>query len=206
MDAMNERVWYELKEVVDGKATVIGEYESIDAAYEAMVDRWQDMWHTDCDERHSYTEHGICSGYGKLTDNGGRKFAEWFIHYRQSPVQNQAGRSNEFVQTDDMQWQRSLGNGEYEMYQIVWIGNDPGVDKYFVGGGTFDISDYKDEVPYILETYGYGSMENFVKTYGDRSDDVLAECMFETAWCDFDLYSFATEDEAMAYVNELMRG
>lgn len=114
------------------------------------------------------------------------------------------GVNNEFVRTDDMQWQRNLGNGEYEMYQIVWIGDDP--YNYFAGGGTFNMSDFEEDIPCILETYGYGDMKNFVKIYGDCSNEVLAECVFETAWCDFDIHSFATEDEAMAYIDELMRG
>ena len=109
---------------------------------------------------------------------------------------------SEFIQTDDYQWQRKVGD-VYEMYQIV----DMAVDKcpYFAGGGTFEISDFdQDDIDHALRIYGYMTMENLNEEYGDASESILAEILFECNWADWDLESFDTEEEALEFVYKKM--
>lgn len=108
----------------------------------------------------------------------------------------------EWIKTDDYQWQRKDG-GTYEMYEAVF---HPGVDKWFVGGGKFRMDEFTDgDVAYVLDTYGYDTMENLEEEFGDCSEMVLAECLFETSFADWDLECFDTEAEAVAYLDELMK-
>lgn len=109
---------------------------------------------------------------------------------------------SKFIQTDDYQWLRKE-DGRYEMYQIV----DMDVDEcpYFAGGGYFELSNFDDgDIKHALRVYGYYTMENLVGIYGEDAEQVLAECLFECNWADWDLESFGTLAEAEAYVKKLM--
>lgn len=108
----------------------------------------------------------------------------------------------DFIRTDDWQWQRKDGD-TYEMYQIVCYTEVP--HPYFVGGGHFTLSDFDaEDVEYALNTYGYVDMDDLTRQYGEDAERVLAECLFECNWADWDLESFKTLDEAREYVNKLM--
>ena len=110
--------------------------------------------------------------------------------------------ANEFIRTDDYQWLRG-GNGTYEMYQIVDMLTMK--HPYFAGGGRFSLSDYEDDIDHCLKTFGYEGVDDVKRIYGNDWEQIVAECVFECNWADFDLESFDTEEEALAYVNKLMK-
>lgn len=97
---------------------------------------------------------------------------------------------------DEHQWQRRLDNGRYEMVGVTWIGYLEEV-QYSAAHGVFNLNDYTNDFEYIFETY---SDEE------DMTDDRLAECVFECNICDFDLESFDTEAEAVAWIDKFMEG
>ena len=103
----------------------------------------------------------------------------------------------EWVQTDDYQWQRKNGRygSEYEMYEAVF---HPEPRKWFVGGGTFSIYDWP------LEYREFAASIRGTRLDGMRTD-VLAEWLFEDNFADWDLECFDTEDEAVAYLDKLMK-
>jgi len=113
--------------------------------------------------------------------------------------------NNDFIQTDDYQWQRKSGD-TYEMYQMVehYLGNDKSV--YFAGGGTFKLADYADDdIDYCIDTYGYDGIDDVKRIYGDDWEGIVAECVFECNWADFPVESFDTEKEALAFVSKCMQ-
>ena len=109
----------------------------------------------------------------------------------------------DFIQTDDYQWLREIDGG-YEMYQVLPVA-DLETCPYFAGGGTFSISDYDDEdAAHALRVFGYESMDEVERIYGDHAERTLAECLFECNFADWDLVSFGTFDAALDYINKLM--
>lgn len=109
----------------------------------------------------------------------------------------------EWVQTDDWQWQRKDGD-LYEMFQVVDM-IEPVGHPYFAGGGQFELSDYDDaDVKRALHTFGYDTMENLERIYGDSARDILAECLFESEFMGWEPKLFATVEDGEAYVKKLM--
>lgn len=113
----------------------------------------------------------------------------------------------EWIQTDDYQWQRTVDNyyvdDTYEMYQIVKAPEYVEREFWFAGGGEFRLSEYKDDIIDNIRQYGYVDVADVKSIYGNRWEDIVAECVFECNWADFDLESFDTLEEAQAYVNKL---
>ena len=98
---------------------------------------------------------------------------------------------------DEHQWQRRLDDGSYEMVGVTWIGYLEEV-QYSAAHGIFKLDDYADDLEYILESYGEeGVLDDYL-------DDYIAECVFECNICDFDLESFDTEEEAVAWINKFV--
>ena len=109
---------------------------------------------------------------------------------------------SDWIQTDSCQWQRKIGD-TYEMYQVVW--QDVVKYPYFAGGGTFKLADYdEDDIDWDVREYGYDGVEGVKKECGEDWEGIVAECVFECQFADFDLESFDTADEAIRFVNDLM--
>lgn len=110
----------------------------------------------------------------------------------------------EWVQTDDYQWLREIDD-DYEMYQIMKAPEYVEREFWFAGGGRFSLSDYDSEDhEWALHSFGYEDMAEVERIYGDHAERVLAECLFECNWADFDIYSFGTLADAEAYCNKMM--
>lgn len=114
----------------------------------------------------------------------------------------------EWIQTDDFQWQRMIDNhyvdDTYEMYQIMkapeWVERE----LWYAGGGEFKLSDYEDDILDNVQQFGYDDVADVKRIYGDHWERIVAECVFECNWADWDLRSFGTLKEAQAYINKLM--
>jgi len=110
---------------------------------------------------------------------------------------------SKFIQTDDYQWQRKVGD-VYEMYQIMkapeWVERE----LWYAGGGEFELSDYEDDILDNVQQFGYDDLADVKRIYGDHWERIVAECVFECNWADFEVESFDTLEEAQAYVNKLM--
>lgn len=110
---------------------------------------------------------------------------------------------SEWIQTDDFQWQRKVGD-TYEMYQTMKAPDYVEHPFWYAGGGTFRLSDYEDDIDFDIKQFGYEDVAEIERIYGDHWERIVAECVFECNWADFDLESFDTEEEAIEYVNNLM--
>lgn len=94
-------------------------------------------------------------------------------------------------------WMRDNGDGTYTMWMVAYQPNM--AESWFCGGGTFSLGDYPDdEREHAMRCHGLD--------YTDErpSDYEVAQCVFECNWADFDLESFFTEAEAVAWVTGQM--
>lgn len=112
---------------------------------------------------------------------------------------------SDFIQTDDYQWLRKV-DGIYEIYQAEHVGY---VDekRWFAGGGYLNLADFgPDDIDFEVRQFGYDGIDDVKRIYGDHWERIVAECVFECQWADYDLESYDTLEEALAFVNELMCG
>ena len=100
----------------------------------------------------------------------------------------------EWKKTDDMQWRRATG---YSSFDLVEVRETP--DGYIYVSDSVDLRYYdENEITRFIEGYGYKSLSEMGKLYGDDTNGVIAECIFEqTQECDLICFGdFKTEDEA----------
>lgn len=100
----------------------------------------------------------------------------------------------EWKKTDDMQWRRVTG---YSSFDLVEVRETP--DGYIYVSDSVDLRYYdENEITSFIEGYGYKSLSEMGKLYGDDTKGVIAECIFEqTQECDLICFGdFKTEDEA----------
>lgn len=110
---------------------------------------------------------------------------------------------SDWIQTDDYQWLRKVGD-TYEMYQIIKAPEYVEREFWYAGGGTFELAHYEDDIDFCIRDFGYASIAEVERIYGDHWERIVAECVFECNWADFDLEDFDTLEKAQAYVNKLM--
>lgn len=108
----------------------------------------------------------------------------------------------EWTKTDDslsgVQWQRKDGS-TYEMCQIMEHELEQGKCCWFAWHETFSIDEFDEQdVAWVYEAYGY--------KIGEISNDVLAECLFESSAASFsDVEQFFTEEDAMHYIDGIIK-
>lgn len=86
---------------------------------------------------------------------------------------------DEWILTDDdcSQYLKKLDNAIFKLIQISSIGYD---DKKAVYKETIDLEDFdEDTILESLNRFGYSSVEDVVNQYGDASNQIIAECLFE---------------------------
>lgn len=95
-----------------------------------------------------------------------------------------------FCADDDcMQYCQKINDKEFRFIQAVWLdtcGDDPKAvnriddsDNYAVCGGYIDLDYYSlEEQEGAISSYGY-TMESIKEMYGDESNQIIAECIFE---------------------------
>ena len=116
---------------------------------------------------------------------------------------------------DDLQWQRNIGDGLYEMIGIVAViwgeMNDLDHDCFYLTHWIADWRDYEEYLPELLRTYGY--ME-----HDDESDGwavlnevaeedplgFLIEMAFETYGIEDHNKVFNSFEDAEKYVNHIV--
>lgn len=111
-------------------------------------------------------------------------------------LNQQEENAKSWIKTDDMQWARKVGNGQYLLMEVRYWG-----DNYVLCRGFIDLDDYKDDYPSLIKGY-YDSWEALVDSYPDEEErnQILAEIAFEK----IDTYvlehnkAFKTEEEAVA--------
>lgn len=110
-----------------------------------------------------------------------------------TPVSEELGLT-EWIQSDDMQWRRATG---FSSFDLVEVRETP--DGYIYVSDSVDLRYYdENEITSFIEGYGYKSLSEMGKIYGDDTKGVIAECIFEqTQECDLICFGdFKTEDEA----------
>lgn len=110
-----------------------------------------------------------------------------------NPVSEELGLT-EWKKTDDMQWRRATG---FSSFDLVEVRETP--DGYIYVSDSVDLRYYdENEITSFIEGYGYKSLSEMGKIYGDDTKGVIAECIFEqTQECELICFGdFQTEDEA----------
>lgn len=109
----------------------------------------------------------------------------------------------DWIQTDDYQWLRKDGD-YYELYQIMKCPEYVEREFWYAGGGHLLLSDYESDILDNIQQFGYNDIDDVKRIYGDHWERIVAECVFECNWADYDIESFDTLDEALDFVNKLM--
>lgn len=117
-----------------------------------------------------------------------------------------------FIQTDDYQYRRSLGDRRYLLVEAVkrFEGMQLDEEVFDVYSGVVDIGDYrKEEIRDIVFGY-YDSYEEFLDIYKDVAneelDELIAEMVFESEILDHEhLGHFVSEEEAIAFMEQWMK-
>lgn len=115
-----------------------------------------------------------------------------------------------FITDDDcMQYCKQLSETEFQFIQIVWLdtcSGDKGYpDKEYTVMSAYVDLDLYDENSFACaaSSYGYETIENMKKEYGDSFNQIMAECLFEDMTdgsCS--TYGMMTKNEAKIFVNK----
>lgn len=120
--------------------------------------------------------------------------------------------NNEWFCTDGdcMQYCRDNGNSTYDFVEIVWLDTVEGdkgyPDKeYTVKSAYIDLSDYTDDEKEIAASSYYDSLESLYSIYGDESEQIIAECIFEEMTeGSATTYGMMTKEEAEQFVKNFI--
>ncbi len=89
--------------------------------------------------------------------------------------------NNQFIQTDDLQYLRKIGDTEYQLVEARYA-----EDKYIICSGSVDVEELLDkagnlneEGKSLVKTY-YGDVQDFNYTDKDTRNQLLAEMYFES--------------------------
>lgn len=85
----------------------------------------------------------------------------------------------EWILTDDdcSQYVKQLDDTVFKLIQISSIGYD---DEKAVYKETIDLEDFdEDDIRQILYGFSYDGIEDVQNQYGDASNQIIAECLFE---------------------------
>lgn len=92
--------------------------------------------------------------------------------------------SKKWVLTDDgcMQYCRKIGP---EIYELIEMGECPEASKHshYYHRATVNVAERlndEEDVLAIIDDYGYDSIDDVKKLYGDDYGQILAECIFES--------------------------
>ena len=94
---------------------------------------------------------------------------------------------------------RDNEDGTYTMFKAVLEYQNGPAPCWFVGGGTFSLSDYPQyEIDWAIESHGLDHLSFEPDEY------MVAQALFDNCLADFDLECFGTQREALAYMRKLM--
>lgn len=81
-----------------------------------------------------------------------------------------------WIRTDELQIVRQLDSQVFELAEVQQA--EPG--KYVVVKAIIDLDDYSEEdILDYIQGYGYKSIADVEKQYGEAANQVIAECIFE---------------------------
>lgn len=104
-------------------------------------------------------------------------------------------KSEVYIATHEHKWFRDNEDGTYTFYKAEYHN-----DEWYCGGGTFSLSIYdKDDIEYALATHGIPKM-----AWDHMDDRNLASMLCDNHFADWDLEVFATEDDAIGYIEALI--
>ena len=109
---------------------------------------------------------------------------------------------NEWIHTDDDQWVKKICDKSFELVEIrEWP------DGYVVATGVMDLNDYsRDDVVPCINSYGYKSLGELVDLYGESSNQIIAEMLFEqTASAELSLISADPIEDAETKAEKYMK-
>lgn len=89
-------------------------------------------------------------------------------------------RPLEWILTDDDSYQhvRIIDSDTFELIELCIITHEP--DLYEVYTDTIRLSYYpEEEINLIIAGFGYSSIQHVNNEYGDKANQVIAECIFE---------------------------
>lgn len=86
---------------------------------------------------------------------------------------------NEWILTDDdcIQYVKKLDNTVFKLIQVADLGCN---DESAVYKETIDLEDFdNDTIQQSLQGFGYDGIDGVANQYGDASNQIIAECLFE---------------------------
>lgn len=101
-----------------------------------------------------------------------------------------------WIRTDGLQIVRQLDSRVFELAEVQQA--EPG--KYVVVKTIIDLDDYLEEdILDYIQGYGYKSIADMKRQYGEDTNQVIAECIFECLQLiDYDFVSFLYPSESSA--------
>lgn len=108
---------------------------------------------------------------------------------------------------DNHQYCKTVSEKEYLFVQYIEVGKDDDNLDYWVFKAYINMDDFDEEsLLSDLKPFGYNSFENVVYNYGDNSNQIIAECVFESLTThDYDYVAgFDEEEAAIKLVEEIM--
>lgn len=103
-----------------------------------------------------------------------------------------------WVKTDDLQWRLQLNSTIFYLVEIRKVRNT------YVG--VSEIIDTEKDVRSCIKSYGYKSINDMEKTYGDNVMGIIAECLFEDmSLTELPVYGkYSTIEQAVQGAEEVM--
>lgn len=109
-----------------------------------------------------------------------------------------------WFRTDDTQAVKKVSEDVFEVVEVVRVVplNDVTKARFAISYQTIDIAEYTlGEILDVVSGYGYGSIEELRKLYGNDYKQIIAECIAETFW-DILEPVFTDEVAALRYVED----
>jgi len=101
-----------------------------------------------------------------------------------------------WIKTDDTQFVKKIDLDTFEVIDVYSRGADCGISRQAIDLKNYD----KDDIWNCLSSFGYSSMSQFNEIYGDKANQIIAECLSESYTDFIENLSFKTIDEAVLYI------
>ncbi len=155
-----------------------------------------DMWKGNVDEAVSeYSEELLSDTYQSIIQYGDKLVDKYL---------EESAKKKEWIRSDDLQIVMQLDENRFELAQVQ---NFPSPDSFVVVRGDIDLRDYSDaEIDSFIHVFGYDSLQDLKDSYGDKSNQIIAECIFESlAFNEYDFISepFPSETKADAFLRQI---
>ncbi len=155
-----------------------------------------DMWDGDVDEAvYEYSEELLSDTYQSIIQYGDSLVDKYL---------EESAKKKEWLRSDDLQIVKELDEYRFDLAQVE---NYPSPDSFVVVRSNIDLRDYSDaEIDSFIHGFGYDNLQDLKDSYGDKSNQIIAECIFESlAFNEYDFMSepFPSEKKAEDFLRQI---